>query len=172
MGNEKIEVDINTDAKEVAVDRENYFSIKYIEKIKQYFLDYVAWYDRYYAIEKDDYTLYKNNKEEFYKKFDLIIHQKDGNLYYIKESSALRDYCIKASLPTGNDDKPNCFQHHVWWKGYLWAKILWNNKYYLVLPNTQTTEEFNKETGIKLIPNSESKVLFGIEYDKLNIEYE
>ena len=172
MENKKIEVDLTNDAKEVAVDRENYFSIKYIEKIEQYFLcpiiSWVAWYDRYYLIERADYLLYKNNKEDFYKKFDLIINQKDGHYYYLKGAEALRDYCIQGRLPTGNKNIDNCFQHHVWWKGFLWAKILWNNKYYLAFPNTKVAEEFEKECGMKEFQNSKTEVLFGVEYDTSN----
>ena len=79
------------------VDKDNYFEIGYCEELKIYmmhvFVSWIASYYRYYKIDKEDYNLYKNNPQSFYKKYENEIKQ--NNNAYTENfigSSALRDY--------------------------------------------------------------------------------
>ena len=57
------------------VDKDNYFEIGYCEELKIYmmhvFISWIASYYRYYKIDKEDYNLYKNNPQAFYKNMKM-----------------------------------------------------------------------------------------------------
>jgi len=59
------------------VDKDNYFEIGYCEELKIYmmhvFVSWIASYYRYYKIDKEDYNLYKNSPQSFYKKYENEI---------------------------------------------------------------------------------------------------
>lgn len=132
----------NINLKNEITDNGKYFRIGYSEELGEYILavtiSWIAWYDRYYLILKEDYELYKENKDAFYERFENELSAQPEKCF--KErfigAAALRDYdCAQDTnnLPTGTE-ATNPFQHYFWWNKILWARILYNGKYYLVPP--------------------------------------
>ena len=124
------------------VDKDNYFEIGYCEELKIYmmhvFVSWIASYYRYYKIDEEDYNLYKNNPQSFYKKYENEIKQ--NNNAYTENfigSSALRDYDgvkdFQHSYPTKNEII-NPFQNYVYIEGILYAQIEWENGTFLIPP--------------------------------------
>ena len=124
------------------VDKENYFKIGYCEELKIYMMhvlvSWIASYYRYYKIDKEDYNLYKNNPQSFYKKYENEIKQ--NNNAYTENfigSSALRDYDgvkdFQHSYPTKNEII-NPFQNYVYIEGILFARIIWEIGEFLIPP--------------------------------------
>ena len=124
------------------VDKDNYFEIGYCEELKIYmmhiFVSWIASYYRYYKIDKEDYNLYKNSPQSFYKKYENEIKQ--NNNAYTENfigSSALRDYDgakdFQHSYPTKNEII-NPFQNYVYIEGILFARIIWEIGEFLIPP--------------------------------------
>jgi len=91
-----------------------------------------------YKIDKEDYNLYKNNPQAFYKKYENEIKQ--NNNAYTENfigSSALRDYDgvkdFQHSYPTKNEII-NPFQNYVYIEGILFARIIWEIGEFLIPP--------------------------------------
>lgn len=128
--------------KDKIIDEDNYFEIGYCEELKIYmmhvFVSWIATYYRYYKIDKEDYNLYKNNPQSFYKKYENEIKQ--NNNAYTENfigSSALRDYDgvkdFQHSYPTKNEII-NPFQNYVYIEGILFARIIWEIGEFLIPP--------------------------------------
>ena len=123
-------------------NKENYFKIGYCEELKIYmmhiFVSWIATYYRYYKIDEEDYNLYKNNPQSFYKKYENEIKQ--NNNAYTENfigSSALRDYDgvkdFQHSYPTKNEII-NPFQNYIYIEGILFARIMWEIGEFLIPP--------------------------------------
>ena len=124
------------------VDKDNYFEIGYCEELKIYMMhvlvSWIATYYRYYKIDEEDYNLYKNNPQSFYKKYENEIKQ--NNNAYTENfigSSALRDYDgvkdFQHSYPTKNEII-NPFQNYIYIEGILFARIIWEMGEFLIPP--------------------------------------
>ena len=135
--------------KDKIVDKDNYFEIGYCEELKIYmiyvFVSWIASYYRYYKIDKEDYNLYKNNPQSFYKKYENEIKQ--NNNAYTENfigSSALRDYDgtkdFQHSYPTKNGII-NPFQNYVYIEGILFARIMWEIGEFLIPPFQKITSK-------------------------------
>lgn len=79
------------------IDKDNFFEIGYCEELEIYmmfvFIFWIAGYYRYYKINEEDYNLYKDNPQLFYKKYENEIKQNnDGYTENFIGSQALRDY--------------------------------------------------------------------------------
>lgn len=163
--------------KDEIVDRDKYFRIGYCEEINEYIIvetiSWVAWYDRYYLISKEDYELYKINKEDFYEKFADELTMNPERCFKEKfiGSQSLRDYdCVQ---------NVGAFQNYFWWNKILWARILLYNKYYLVSPLRvikQDNEQYKYLLREANIPFAQmfykdkeltQPIFFGVELDKL-----
>lgn len=139
-----INVDINrSSALREAVDREKQFRIMYISELDAYFMAIYIWwvaaYERYYKIEKDDYELYLSDKDKFYEKFSREL-SKDSAVCFTEifaGSPSLRDYDGKPgfqnSYPTP-EGVTNHFQHFGYEDGVLYAHIVWENEEIYVPP--------------------------------------
>ena len=124
------------------VDKDNYFEIGYCEELKIYmmhvFVSWIASYYRYYKIDEEDYNLYKNSPQSFYKKYENEIKQ-NNNVYTENfiGSSALRDYDgvkdFQHSYPTKNEII-NPFQNYIYIEGILFARIIWEMGEFLIPP--------------------------------------
>ena len=80
------------------VDSDKQFTIGYSKEFDKYFMKILVWwiacYDRWYKITKDDYLLYKKDKRAFYKKYKEELDQRPPicfNENFIG-ALALRDY--------------------------------------------------------------------------------
>ena len=110
------------------IDKDNYFKIGYCEELEIYmmfvFISWVARYYRYYKINEEDYNLYKDNPQLFYKKYENEIKQN-------------RDYDgaknFQNSYPT-RDNVENPFQHYVYINGILFARIVWKIGEFFIPP--------------------------------------
>lgn len=124
------------------VDKDNYFEIGYCEELKIYmmhvFVFWIASYYRYYKIDEEDYNLYKNNPQSFYKKYENEIKQ--NNSAYTENfigSSALRDYDGVKDFQHSYLIKNgiiNPFQNYVYIEGILFARIMWEIGEFLIPP--------------------------------------
>ena len=124
------------------VDKDNYFEIGYCEELKIYmmhvFVSWIASYYRYYKIDEEDYNLYKNSPQSFYKKYENEIKQNnDAYTENFIGSSALRDYDgvkdFQHSYPTKNEII-NPFQNYIYIEGILFARIIWEMGEFLIPP--------------------------------------
>ena len=124
------------------IDKDNYFKIGYCEELEIYmmfvFISWVARYYRYYKINEEDYNLYKDNPQLFYKKYENEIKQNnDGYTENFIGSQALRDYDgaknFQNSYPT-RDNIVNPFQHYVYINGILFARIVWEIGEFFIPP--------------------------------------
>lgn len=113
-------------------DTQNNFSIGYNEYTKTYVLniiiEWICVYNRYYKISKDDYILYKNDKESFYKKFNLEIKRNKDTCYTerILGSNCCFDYDGIA--------KYSGYQGWEYINGYLYEKRLIDDKIHFIIP--------------------------------------
>lgn len=114
------------------VDRENYFRIGYCEQLEIYIMAvYVAWiagYERYYKISKEDFELYQNEKNDYYKKYAAEIEQKqDCFSRNFIGAAALRDYDgVDGFQKAYSSEYTNAFRHYMYYNGILYARIVWN----------------------------------------------
>ena len=125
------------------VDRDKQFRIMYLPEIDAYIMAVVEWwvavYDRYYIIEKDDYELYLSCREKFYEKFSSELRQ-DSTSCFTKNfagSGALRDYDGQSEFQNSYakpDGIINAFQNHGYENGILYARIVWENTEIYVPP--------------------------------------
>lgn len=136
------------------VDSKNYFSLGYCEKLGEYLLviltSWVADYNRYYKITKEDYLLYETSKDDFYNKFEKEISQKEqcfSELFI--GAAALRDYdgCngFQKKYPSYTLDP---FDGYGYYDGVLYAKINWENNITYVPP----VQVIYQEDGEKRYP--------------------
>lgn len=116
------------------VDRDRQFRIMYIPEIDAYVMAIIIWwvaaYERYYIVEKEDYESYLTCKEKFYEKYSREL-SKDTALCFTERfagAAALRDYDGKPgfanSYPTP-EGVVNAFQHYGYEDGVLYARIVW-----------------------------------------------
>ena len=128
--------------KDKIIDKDNYFEIGYCEELKIYMMhvlvSWIATYYRYYKIDKEDYNLYKNSPQSFYKKYENEIKQ-NNNVYTENfiGSESLRDYDgvkdFQHSYSTKNGII-NPFQNYVYIEGILFARIMWEIGEFLIPP--------------------------------------
>ena len=113
------------------VDTEEGFRLGYCEEIDQYMLcisvPWIAWYDRYYRINEEDYNLYSSDREAFLEKYSSELSQ-DGASCFTRNfmgAAALRDYDGRQGFQnvfdTSND---NPYQGHMYENGVLYARIV------------------------------------------------
>ena len=128
--------------KNVIIDKNNFFEIGYCKELEIYmmfvFIFWIAGYYRYYKINEEDYNLYKDNPQLFYKKYENEIKQNnDGYTENFIGSQALRDYDgaknFQNSYPT-RDNIVNPFQHYVYINGILFARIVWEIGEFFIPP--------------------------------------
>ena len=124
------------------IDKNNFFEIGYCKELEIYmmfvFIFWIAGYYRYYKINEEDYNLYKDNPQLFYKKYENEIKQNnDGYTENFIGSQALRDYDgaknFQNSYPT-RDNIVNPFQHYVYINGILFARIVWEIGEFFIPP--------------------------------------
>lgn len=112
-------------------DIDRYFSIGYCPEIEEYIMSvvvtWIAWYDRYYIITKDDYMLYKNDKETFYNKYEKEIKKKqDCFTEKFIGAGALRDYDGAPEFQHAYDANGNSWKNYGYHNGILYAHIKWD----------------------------------------------
>lgn len=124
------------------IDKDNFFEIGYCEELKIYmmfvFISWIAGYYRYYKINEEDYNLYKDNPQLFYKKYEKEIKQNnDAYTENFIGSQALRDYDgaknFQYSYPSKNNIT-NPFQHYAYINGILFARIIWEIGEFFIPP--------------------------------------
>ena len=123
------------------VDTDHFFSLAYYPEIDEYVMMitvfWIASYERFYHITEDDYNLYIEDKEKFYKKFERELS--NTNARFTENfigSVALRDYdgmdrfqdCYPAK------DKRNAFQGYNYIDGIFYARIVWEDEEIYVPP--------------------------------------
>lgn len=112
----------------------------YIPKIDEYFFsEYVSWiatYERFYHISKEDYELFSSDITAFNNKY---AREHEQRRYCFTENFAgaqnLRDYdCMKNFQFAFPSKELNPFQHHAYADGVLYAIIAWEHETILVPP--------------------------------------
>ena len=110
------------------------FRIGYCEEMDEYLLcvcvTWIAWYDRYYHIEKEDYELYKTDKDAFLDKFEIELTKDPKNCFNENfiGADALRDYDGRKDFQNEFDTKGNPYDHHLFYNGILYARIHTGNE--------------------------------------------
>lgn len=113
------------------VDGDKFFTIGYCRETGTYMMSvlvlWVAGYERYYRICKEDYELYQNDRVSFYNKYSREIGQKkDCYTENFIGAAALRDYDGVNRFQDAYSAKDiNPFQHFVLIDGILYARIVW-----------------------------------------------
>lgn len=125
------------------IDKDKQFSIMYISEIDTYIMAILIWwvaaYERYYRIEKDDYELYLSDKDKFYEKFSRELSNNSAVCFTenFAGAASLRDYDGKPDFqnayPTP-DGMINPFQHYGFEDGILYAHIVWKDAEIYVPP--------------------------------------
>ena len=152
----KIINDLNLE--EEIVDSDKQFTIGYSKEFDKYFMKILVWwiacYDRWYKITKDDFLLYKKDKRAFYKKYKAEIDQKPPTCFNENfiGAVALRDY---DGAPRFQDLKPskdnkNPFLGHAYIDGVFYAVIEWKDETVYVPPVQMKNNNFLLHDKCKL----------------------
>lgn len=94
---ENIDIKKSAEIGEV-IDKNKQFRLMYISEIDTYIMAIIIWwvaaYERYYRIEKDDYELYLFDKDKFYEKFSRELSKNSAVCFTenFAGSASLRDY--------------------------------------------------------------------------------
>lgn len=140
--NHKIQIIKKITLKNKIIDQDKFFEIGYCEELKIYmmfvFISWIGGYYRYYKINEEDYNLYKDNPQLFYKKYENEIKQNnDAYTEYFIGSQALRDYDgvknFQYSYST-KDNVKNPFQNYAYINGILFARIVWDIGEFFIPP--------------------------------------
>ena len=124
------------------VDSDKQFTIGYSKEFDKYFMKILVWwiavYDRWYKITKDDFLLYKKDKRAFYRKYKEELDQKPPTCFNENfiGAVALRDY---DGAPRFQDLKPsknnkNPFLGHAYIDDIFYAVIEWKDETVYVPP--------------------------------------
>ncbi|GJH41333.1 hypothetical protein RCZ04_18830 [Capnocytophaga sp. HP1101] len=114
------------------IDREHYFTIGYCEAIETHLMEvltpWIVGYNRYFRISANDYNLYQNDPQAFCKLYEKEINM-SGECFSEKfiGADALRDYDGRNGFQYAFPTKElNPFGYHIYYKGVLYARILWD----------------------------------------------
>ena len=140
------------------VDSDKQFTIGYSKEFDKYFMKIVVWwialYDRWYKITKDDFLLYKKDKRAFYKKYKEELDQKPPTCFNENfiGARALRDY---DGAPRFQDLKPsknnnNPFLGHAYIDDVFYAVIEWEDEIVYVPPVQMKNNNFLLHNKCKL----------------------
>ena len=146
------------DLEDEIVDSDKQFTIGYSKEFDKYFMKIVVWwialYDRWYKITKDDFLLYKKDKRAFYKKYKEELEQKPPTCFNENfiGAVALRDY---DGAPRFQDLKPsknskNPFLGHAYIDGVFYAVIEWEDETVYVPPVQMKNNNFLLHDKCKL----------------------
>ena len=138
-------------------DEEKQFIICYSKKLDMYIMEIPVWwiamYERIYKVTKEDISLYKKNKRDFYKKYKNELSQKSPicfNENFIG-AIALRDYDgannFQHSKPSNGK---NPFIGHVLIDGIFYAAIEWEDERVYVPPLQIVNNEYPLHDKCKL----------------------
>ena len=119
----------------------NYFSVVYSLDLKQYMLIclvcWIAEYQRFYKITEEDYNLFRDNPDEFCKKFEREISQR-GDVCFTENfmgSASLRDYDgLNGFQQMYPAKESNPFQGYKLVDDVLFARIVWKDNEIYVPP--------------------------------------
>lgn len=156
------------------VNKEYYMRAGYNVDLKYYILSQLVFsnitYDKYYIISKEEYELFVNDFKKFYLEFL-------ENKFKCIGANNLCEYdCYSEpqNLETGIEEQHNPFKHHFWYKNILWARILWNGKYYLIPPMQKIVKGDNniiyplrEKYGVKPIYKDEKIIFYAIPYEDM-----
>lgn len=124
------------------VDVKHNFRLVYVPSLNIHLMIctvyWIATYERYYSISKEDYELYLSDNKAYYKKYEREIMQKgDCFTEHFIGAAALRDYDgangFQMAYPPA-DGEVNPFQHHVFIDGIFYARIVWKDEEICVPP--------------------------------------
>jgi len=124
------------------IDRDHQFSLGYFKEFDIYVMKIMVWwvacYDRYYRITKEDFELYQKNKTNFYKKYETEINQNSKTCFNENfiGAIALRDYDGAPNFQRlkPSKDGQNPFVGHTFLDNVFYAVIEWENETVYVPP--------------------------------------
>ena len=140
------------------IDSEKQFTIGYSKKLDKYFMKVLVWwvalYQRWYKITKDDFLLYKKDKRAFYKKYKIELEQNSSTCFNENFIGAdnIRDYDgapgFITLVPTKKGKNP--FIGHIYLDNVFYAVIKWENETIYIPPVQIVNEKFPLRSKCKL----------------------
>lgn len=120
------------------IDKKNFFTIGYCPEIEtQLLCVYISWiagYDRYYKMDEGDLSLYKGERDKFYKKYKNEI--KAYRTEKLIGAGALRDYdfrCLPGDILETLDKYPP-FEGYHYKDEILYARIKIGDVFFSIPP--------------------------------------
>lgn len=159
-------------------DVNEYDFVCFCPEINEYMLvitvPWVAIYQRYYWIPKEDFELAMNNIDDFkikYKKvFESVICAAEET--HFMGAEALRDYeCVNGIqnyITTGIEEIKNPFQHFFYKDKVLYAHIIMDKIHYAVVPKKKNIENGNIEIFYKDIKAGKIALFKGIKINSFS----
>lgn len=131
---------VNIDRDRTNVITNGYQKAFYVSILDEYFYSevvcWVAWYERYYHISKEDYELFSVDIDKFNEKYKKEHEQKSECFSEnFAGSGALRDYDgMKGFQQCFPCKENNSYQYNAYIDGVLYAIIEWEKETILVPP--------------------------------------
>ncbi len=148
----------NVELQDKIVDSDGCFCLGFCREIQEYVMVvtvfWIATYERYYRISKEDYLLYQERRPAFIVRYQSELNPMNSPLYQEKflGSAALRDYDCVANLSSLIPYPGNPFDGHVYLHGRLWACIHTDTDVLFVPPAYCVIEDGERRDVIRELP--------------------